>query len=225
MGFNDILKKSFIEGYFASDISTTESLITLGVTFVLGLYVYGVYRIISRKSFYSKSFHISLVAMAILTAGIILTIQSSVVISLGMVGALSIVRFRTAIKDPMDLIFLFWTIALGIMCGAGLFELALIVSLVVTVVMVILECVPSRRESLLLVVHANESSNIDKEVLDIVRKYAKYYRTKSRNLTMSGFDMIVEVQVRDEELFLQDLNALGKLSSISLLSHDGEVTY
>ena len=120
MGFKDILKKSFLEGANVVDFSIASVALTLVVTAALGLYIYIVYRLISRKSFYSKSFNISLVAMAMITAAIILAIQSSVVISLGMVGALSIVRFRTAVKDPMDLVFLFWSISIGIICGAGL---------------------------------------------------------------------------------------------------------
>ena len=119
MGFNDVLKKSFLEGVSVADLSITSVLLNLAVTAALGIYIYFVYRLVSKKEFYSKSFNISQVALAMITAAIILSIQSSVVISLGMVGALSIVRFRTAIKDPMDLIFFFWSISAGIICGAG----------------------------------------------------------------------------------------------------------
>ena len=139
MTFSDIFKKSFLEGYSTVEMSTNTILAALLWTTILALYIYFCYRIMTRKSFYSKSFNIALVAMALLTSAIILTIQSSIVVSLGMVGALSIVRFRTAIKDPMDLVFLFWSISVGIICGAGLSEIALLVSLAVTLLLFVLE--------------------------------------------------------------------------------------
>ena len=98
MGFQDILKKSFLEGFTSGEISTTSTILVFAVTACIGIYIFGVYRVISRRAFYSKSFNISLVALTLITAAIILAIQNSVVISLGMVGALSSVRFRSAIK-------------------------------------------------------------------------------------------------------------------------------
>ena len=106
------------------DITTGKIAATLIVTALLALYIFAIYRLVTRKVFYSKNFNISLAVMSLITAAIILAMQSNLVISLGMVGALSIVRFRTAIKDPMDLAFLFWSISVGIICGAGLYEVA-----------------------------------------------------------------------------------------------------
>ena len=106
--FKDILKKSFLEGFASSDITAKTVMVALLVTTLIAVYIFVVYKLMCRKTFYSKNFNISLVGVALITAAIIITIQSSVVVSLGMVGALSIVRFRTAVKDPMDLMFLFW---------------------------------------------------------------------------------------------------------------------
>ena len=103
MNFGDILKKSFLEGYASASLSVRSIVTCMVVTLLLSAYIFILYRAINRQSFYNKNFNISLPALAIITASIILTIQSSIIISLGMVGALSIVRFRTAIKDPMDL--------------------------------------------------------------------------------------------------------------------------
>ena len=153
MTFSDIFKKSFLEGYSTVEMSTNTILAALLWTTILALYIYFCYRIMTRKSFYSKSFNIALVAMALLTAAIILTIQSSIVVSLGMVGALSIVRFRTAIKDPMDLVFLFWAISVGIICGAGLSEIALLVSLAVTLLLFVLDRAPVVAAPMILVDH------------------------------------------------------------------------
>ena len=106
MSFQDVFKKSFLEGFSGMDISAGRIMAALAVTCVLALYIFVIYRVMTRKSFYSKSFNVALAAMSVITAAIILAMQSNLVISLGMVGALSIVRFRTAIKDPMDLVFL-----------------------------------------------------------------------------------------------------------------------
>ncbi len=224
MGFKDVLKKSFLEGVNVADFSITSVALTLAVTAVLGIYIYMVYRLVSRKAFYSKSFNISLVAMAMITAAIILAIQSSVVISLGMVGALSIVRFRTAVKDPMDLVFLFWSISVGIICGAGLYGMALMLSLCVTIVVLLLDYMPATSSPMLLVINARDEKAED-EVEDIVSRYARHFRVKSRNLTKNGMDMVMELRIKkDEADMVRAINALPDVESVSLLSHDGEAT-
>ena len=225
MGFRDILKKSFLESYNLTDITTTEIVVAVFMACVLGLYIFVVYRIVTRKAFYSKSFSISLVALAMITTAVILTIQSSVVVSLGMVGALSIVRFRTAIKDPMDLIFLFWSISVGIICGVGLFELAVLISVSVSLVIVMLELLPVVRLPMLLIINTSDKAG-EKAILENVRKYTKNYKVKSRNITDRGLDMIVELRVKkDCESLIQEVQALNGVISASLLLHEGEATY
>ena len=225
MGFRDILKKSFLESYNLTDITTTDIVVAVFRACVLGLYIFVVYRIVTRKAFYSKSFSISLVALAMITTAVILTIQSSVVVSLGMVGALSIVRFRTAIKDPMDLIFLFWSISVGIICGVGLFELAVLISVSVSLVIVMLELLPVVRLPMLLIINTSDKAG-EKAILENVRKYTKNYKVKSRNITDRGLDMIVELRVKkDCESLIQEVQALNGVISASLLLHEGEATY
>ena len=211
MGFKDVLKKSCLEGVNVTDFSITSVALTLAITAALGIYIYLVYRLVTRKEFYSKNFNISLVALAMITAAIILSIQSSVVISLGMVGALSIVRFRTAIKDPMDLVFLFWSISVGIICGAGLYGMALMLSLCVTVVVLVLDFVPGTSAPMLLVLNAVDAK-VEDEVENIVAKYAKYYRVKSRNLTKTGMDMVMELRIKSGEVEM--LRAIYELKDV-----------
>ena len=126
--FKDIFKKSFLQGFASTEITTFTVVTALMIACALALYIFFVYRIVTRKTFYSKTFNISLAGITVITAALILTMQSSVVLSLGMVGALSIVRFRTAVKDPMDLMFMFWSISVGIICGAGMAQIAVILS-------------------------------------------------------------------------------------------------
>ena len=219
MTFSDIFKKSFLEGYSTVEMSTNTILAALLWTTILALYIYFCYRIMTRKSFYSKSFNIALVAMALLTAAIILTIQSSIVVSLGMVGALSIVRFRTAIKDPMDLVFLFWAISVGIICGAGLSEIALLVSLAVTLLLFVLDRAPVVAAPMILV-----DSLPEKEIMDVVSRYSSYSTVKTTRLTGDHLDMVIELRVKDGLGLTRSVSALPGINSVSLLSHDGEVT-
>lgn len=224
MGFSDIFKKSFINGFYNMDMSLPTILLSLAVVCLIALYIFFAYRFLSRRTFYNKNFSIALATLAIITAAIILTIQSSIVISLGMVGALSIVRFRTAIKEPMDLVFLFWAISAGIICGAGLYSLAIITSLVITAAIFVLDLIPVSKAPMLLIVNTTDMDGED-ALLNIVKKYSKYARVKSRIMTAGQLDMVVEVRVSQESALVKEVSALKGMSSVSLLSHDGETTY
>ncbi len=224
MNFSDIFKKSFLEGYSATDITSTHVFVCMAITSILAIYIFFVYRIITKKSFYNKNFNISLAAISLITASIILTIQSSVVISLGMVGALSIVRFRTAIKDPMDLMFLFWSISVGIICGAGLAEIAFLTSFILTVGLFVLEYLPVSKAPMLLVVNS-DSAEADEKIIETVKKYSKYYKVKSRNLSKRSLEMVIEVRVKEEAQCLKEIMELQYITTASLISHDGEVTF
>ena len=182
------------------------------------------YPSIDSLKYMSKTFNISLVALAIVTSAIILAMQSNLVISLGMVGALSIIRFRTAIKDPMDLVFLFWSISIGIICGAGLYEIALLASLLVTVVVIGLDLLPTSKAPMMLVVNAAELE-AEAAVLDAVKAFGKTCKVKSRNVSAGHLDMIIEVRVAKEAELVKAVSEIVAVSSVSLISHDGEVTF
>lgn len=223
MGFNDVLKKSFVQ-------TTTENLsmggviLALIVACLLAIYIFCVYRAMTRKTFYNRNFNISLVGLALITTAIILSIQSSVVISLGMVGALSIVRFRTAIKEPMDLVFLFWSISVGIICGAGLFEIAIMVSVLLTIVILLLEKLPVSKVPMILVL---DSSDIDSEetIMEVIEKYSSHIKVKSRSMNTDSLNMVIEVRIKEEAECIREINALSGMNHVSIVSQDGEVTF
>lgn len=221
MTFSDIFKNSFMENFSYVEVNAKQMVISLTVTAVMALFVFAIYRITTRKDFYSKSFNISLVAMAIITASIILAIQSSIVISLGMVGALSIVRFRTAIKNPMDLVFLYWSIGLGIICGAGLYEIAIVLSLILAVALFLLELIPVTKAPLIVVINA-QSCNCEEEVVKVVTKYCRGYNIKSRNMTIDTFDMVIEVRCKAQRELMQEVSSIQGVQQVSILSHDGD---
>ncbi len=223
MSVRDVIKNSFLN-QINTDISTTDVLVVLLATAILGVYLFFIYRMVCKKAFYSKSFAISLVVIALVTSIIIITIQSSVVISLGIVGALSIVRFRTSIKDPMDLAFLFWAISIGIICGANLYEIALEGSLVITFVMLLLYTVPNVQPAHLLLINATDLM-AEAEINEILKGSTRYYKVKSRNITSIGIDMIIELKSKDEAELIKNISELEKVESVTLMEHDGEITY
>lgn len=224
MGLSDIFKKSFLDGFSSADINIYTAAVAMLITCALALYIFVVYRVLTRKTFYSKSFNISLAGIALITASIILTIQSSIVVSLGMVGALSIVRFRTAIKDPMDLMFLFWAIAVGIICGVGLAEIAILLSLMLTVGVVILNHFPVAKAPLILVVNASDLCGED-AIMGVVRAYARNPVVKSRSVTRESLDLTIELRSADASKLVCSVMELNFVEYASLLSHDGEVTF
>ena len=224
MSFKDIFKKSFLEGFATAELTGRVILAALGIAAVLALYIFFVYRIMTRKTFYSRNFGIALVGVALITAALILTMQSSVVISLGMVGALSIVRFRTAIKDPLDLMFLFWSISVGIICGAGMAQIAVILSVGLTVGILLLEKLPVAKAPMILVVNA-EGLDAEERVCAAVAGFAKHYSVKSRNVTAGAVDLVLELRTAQGAELVKAVNVLEGVRSVSLMSHDGEVSF
>ena len=224
MSFSDIFKKSFLEGFAPADITTTTAIVAMGITCALALYIFVVYRVVTRKTFYSKTFNISLAGISLVTCAIILTIQSSLVVSLGMVGALSIIRFRTAVKDPMDLMFLFWAIAIGIICGVGLAEIATILSVLMTAGILFLNLLPVAKAPQILVIDAM-SPDAENEILAAVKTYAKHSSVKSRNMTRDSLNVVVEVRTADASNLLAEVLRVSSVTSATLMAHDGEVTF
>lgn len=222
MSFSDIFKKSFLNGYVNATIDVKATLITLAITTVLALFIFLIYRIITRKSFYEKTFNISLIAMSIITAAIILTIQSNVVLSLGMVGALSIIRFRTAIKDPLDLVFLYWAISVGIICGAGLAGVAVILCLVLTIVVFLMRCHPNKKMSKVLSVNSQDATSYD-AIVKILEENTKYYNEKSKAVANGKMELIFEVMVIKDTL-VEDISKIDSIISVALFSHEGEIS-
>lgn len=222
MTFNDIFKSSFLEN--VTSVSILDMVLALVLAFCIGLFIFMIYKKTYTGVMYSSSFGVTLVALTMITALVILAVTSNVVLSLGMVGALSIVRFRTAIKEPMDLMFLFWSISVGIICGAGLAQVAVILSVVMTLGILILDRLPVARAPMIFVVNAD---NFDAEdaVVETVRKYAKHYRIKSRNLAENSLDLVLELRTDEGGKLVREVMGLAGVTSASLLAHDGEVTF
>ena len=214
---SDLFLRSAGYGYF-------EIMFLLFISCIVSAYIFIVYRATTKTVFFSKTYSIAIGVVGIIVTAIILAMQNSLAISLGMVGALSIIRYRTAIKDPMDLVFLFWAVGEGIMCGSGLIGLALIMCVIITVALLIFDRFPVKRAPYLLVVNS-EDMEIEPKVIDVVQKHTRHFTIKSKNKTKHGIDLIFEIRTNDQQLLFDELNKIEELANVSLLAHDGETRF
>jgi hypothetical protein len=192
---------------------------TFLVTLVMGLLIMLVYKITYRGVLFNKSFATALLMVSMITAFIILPITSNIILSLGMVGALSIVRFRTALKDPIDIIFMFWGVALGLTTGAGFFWLAIIGSLVIAAIMVVVTGIQtnSRKKPYLVVIRYTGPFNGD------LHRYLPRYSLKSKTATAKGFEVVVEASLDKKDLqFIDELQQTEGIVSASVVRYSGD---
>lgn len=222
MGFKDVIKKSVLEGFAYADFSTVKIAVTLGITFLIALYIFFVYRFVTKRTFYNRDFNVSMAIISVVTAGIILAMQSSLVISLGMVGALSIVRFRTAIKEPMDLLFLFWAISTGIVCGSGLYELAILVALATTAGIFLLQALPMSACPYLLILKLSQGE-AEASVVELLKKHAPKYKLDSKSIRGGTANLIFEVRCKDVSALVDEVSKIPGVQSASVMHHSGEV--
>ena len=217
--FGDLFKKSFLE-MFPDAIDPWSLVLTLAMSLLLGLGIFLVYRKCFIGVVYDHSFNISLVVMTILTAVIIVTISSNIMLSLGMVGALSIVRYRTAVKSPLDLMFLFWAITTGIAAGAGYYYIAWVAFLFVALVFAVLRGIRQRRETYMLILNYHTKEGLEEEI----RRVLHNYKAKVRSKIVRGetTELTVEVLMRDDNLSLPNtLSALEGVNDVTLVQYRG----
>lgn len=220
MNFNDIFKSNFMDKFSA--FSLLDAVVVLLLAFVIGLYIFVVYRKTYAGIMYNAGFGTSLIMLSMITSFVILAVTSNVVLSLGMVGALSIVRFRTAIKEPMDIVFLFWAIATGIVLGAGLIPLAIIGSIIIGVVIVIFSNIKYTETPYILVVHAQDVS-VKPIIGKTVSARCKKHLLKSETSTNEHVELIYEIRVKaNHSDVVNALLATNGVNDVSMVSYNGE---
>ncbi|WP_312494655.1 DUF4956 domain-containing protein [Anaerosporobacter sp.] len=218
--FNDVFKSSFMDK--VTSFSIVDTILAMGVAFALGLFIF----LIDKKTFsgvmYSASFGVSLIAMALVTTFIILAITSNVVLSLGMVGALSIVRFRTAVKEPLDISFLFWSISVGIVVGAGLIPLAVIGTILIGVTMLVFVNKKSTDNPYILVISC-VNDTAEKAALTSVKDSVKKHVVKSKTVSKNGIELTVEIRLKDMTTeFVNKISDLNGVENVVLVSYNGD---
>ena len=212
---------SLMGSYYSSDALPAKVILTvLFAVLILSAYEFAVYRLVSHRAFYNRSFNISITVLPFFIATIILCLQSNMVITLGTIGALAIIRYRTAVKDPVDMLYLLWSIHTGIVCGCRLFEVGVLTSLAVTIVMLVLEHANFGSTPQILVVHTNAEA--EEELLGAIKDCTKRYRIKSRSSGSKGMDYVVELSVKNAPELTKKLNSLADVERFSLIEYDSQ---
>ena len=220
MSVQDFIKKSILESGVFDGVTVTNAALGLLTALIMGAVIYFVYRRFYTGVIYSRSFAITLVGMRVLTAMVTLAISTNIVISLGMVGALSIVRFRTAIKDPLDLLYLFWAITTGITSGAGMYVLVLAAAVVMTVMVIIFYSRQQKGRIYILVVHYTGDEAGD----NIIRSFGKIkYFIKSKTLRKEKIEMAIEVFCKNNDtFFMEKIRSIDGVEDATLIQYNGE---
>lgn len=220
MTFNDIFKSGFLENI--GSVSVFDMAMALILALGLGVFIFYVYKKTFSGVMYSSSFGVTLIALTMITTVVILAVTSNVVLSLGMVGALSIVRFRTAIKEPLDIAFLFWSIAAGIVLAAGLIPLALVGSLAIGVVLLVFV---NRKPYLnpYIVVIKCENHDTEQRAVDFLKSSVQRCVVKSKMAQKGNIELNIEVRMREDNTdFINTLAEMEGISSAVLVSYNGE---
>lgn len=218
--FQDIFNSSFLER--VGSVSVVDMAIALGLALCIGLFIFLVYKRSYSGVMYSASFGASLIVLTLVTTLIILAISTNVVLSLGMVGALSIVRFRTPVKEPMDIVFLFWSIAAGIVLAAGLIPLAVFGSMFIGLVILVLSMRKTVERPYILVLHC-ENEEAEERACGFVKERAKALSLKSKSVLPGAIELNYEVRLKDgSSSFVNDLAEIAGVSHIALVSYNGD---
>ena len=220
MTFNDIFKSSFLEN--VSSISVIDMLLTIVLSFGIGLFIFLIYKKTYRGVMYSTGFGTTLIALTMITSIVMLAVTSNVVLSLGMVGALSIVRFRTAIKDPLDIAFLFWSIGAGIILAAGMIPLAVIGSVCIGLILLVFVNQKSHTHPYMVVLNC---LNHDAEVRarEFLEKNVTRATLKSKSAARGTIEMNIEVRLKEDDTdFINALSEMPGVNSVVMVSYNGD---
>ena len=220
MSVKDMIKKSVLESGVFDQYNISSILVALVAALALGILIFLVYRRFYTGVIYSRTFAVTLVGMTVLTCMVTLAISTNVVISLGMVGALSIVRFRTAVKDPMDLLYLFWAITTGITSGAGMYVLALIAAAIMILMIILFYSRQQRGKIYIAVIHYSGDEAGD----EVIRCFGKRkYFIKSKTMRKEKTEMAVEIFCKQADMdFMEKIRAIEHVDDVTLIQHNGE---
>ena len=220
MTFSDIFKSSFLES--VKEFSMIDTLIGMIFALAIGLFIFLIYKKTFSGVMYSTGFALSLVGLSLVTTLVIMAVTSNVVLSLGMVGALSIVRFRAAIKEPTEIVFLFWAIAAGIMIGAGMVPLAVIGSVIIGGILVIFVNRKFQNTPYILIVNCMDE-NAENIAMGILQQSVSKYIVKSKTVTAAGIELTAEIRVNDAATnFVNRINSVNGVSGATLVTYNGE---
>ena len=220
MSFQDVFKSSFMES--VTEFSAVDTLIGMVFALVIGLFIFMVYKKTFNGVIYSSGFALTLVGLSLVTTLVIMAVTSNVVLSLGMVGALSIVRFRAAIKEPMEIVYLFWSIASGIVIGAGMIPLAVIGSAMIGVILLVFANRKMHESPYILILNCDDEKS-EEEVLHMTQKAVKRFLVKSKTVNAGGIELTAEIRLKDAATsFVNRFHEIEGVRNVTLVSYNGE---
>lgn len=220
MTFNDIFKSSFLEN--VTSVSILDMAIAMVLAFALGMFIFLVYKKTYQGIMYSSSFGVTLVALSMITTLVILAVTSNVVLSLGMVGALSIVRFRAAIKEPLDIAFLFWSIAVGIVLAAGMIPLAVFGSVIIGIILLVFVNKKSYMMPYIIVVNCT-GHDAEVKASDFIKSKVNRFVVKSKSAQKGNLELNIEIRLKEDNTdFVNELADMDGINSAVLVSYNGE---
>ena len=220
MTFSDIFKSSFLES--VTEFSVIDVLIGMMVSLVIGLFIFIIYKKTFSGVMYSNGFALTLVGLSLVTTLVIMAVTSNVVLSLGMVGALSIVRFRAAIKEPMEIVFLFWALACGIVVGAGMIPLAIIGSVLIGLILLVFANRKLHNSPYILVLSCKDEAS-EESALNLLEKSVEHYIVKSKTVNAAGIELTTELRTKDATTtFINRLSDIAGVENATLVSYNGE---
>jgi uncharacterized membrane protein YhiD involved in acid resistance len=224
LGFADVFKNSFVAMNSGMErFSSIDIVLNLGVSFLVGLFIFYIYKKTFQGVLYQRSFNVSLVTITMVITLVIMTISGNLILSLGMVGALSIVRFRTPIKDPVDLVFMFWSIAVGIANGVGYFNLSIIGSLVITMVLLFMTKKEETEHPYLLVMQIQNDAD-ESVIIAEVKRSVERFMFKSKTINPAYSEYTAEVRLKDENSgFINRLYEKKLVKKATLVSYSGDL--
>lgn len=206
--------------YYNPGIYTSVIVSVLIFALILSTYEFIVYRLVSHRSFYNRSFNICIAVLPFFISTIVLCLQSNVVITLGTIGALAILRFRTAVKNPVDMLYLLWSVHIGITCGCQLYEVAVLTSLIVTIVLIAMEYVSIGKKPFVMVLYCSPED--ENAIVDAIAEHTKKYRIKSRNFNSNGMSMVMEISVKYPDELSKSIRDLEGVEKFSIIEYDSD---
>ena len=212
--------ENIIGSYSNESVSTVTIASVLLVSALLAIYEFFIYRFVSHRAFYNKSFNITIAILPFFISTIILCLQSNIVITLGTIGALAIIRFRTSIKDPVDMLYLLWSVFIGIICGCQLYEVGILTSIVVTVALIALDTINFGKKPLVVIVRSAE--DVEEDLTKIFKERKISYKFKSRNYSNKGFDYAIELTCKDIKDLNVTLSKNKRISKYSIIEYDAD---
>lgn len=214
----------FLEHFTSEEISMLQVVLTLGLSCINAIYIFVVYRFLGRKTIYSKRYSITVSGIVVITTAIIFATYSSITLSLGVIGALAIVRFRTAIKDSLDIVYLFWAVTVGLCYGAHMAEIAIVLSATLTILIFYLDDLSVKQGYKILILESRDE-NCEKEVIDCIQAHSKSYKIKTKEVGGNVHKTVIELRTRQEYQLVKEISQIAAIQSVSLIAHENEHSY